>query len=485
VCSSDLGSTGRPKGIVQTQGGFRYLVEWFAAHFGLAPGERVAQWISVGHDPCYVEVWSGLAAGATLSIAPPEIRQDPVRLHGWIGSEDIAVIQMTPSLCRQLLDREIGGAAAAALAGRSALRAVLLTGEALPVALARQWLDHFGLRPALHNVYGPTESILVTSQRVDTVEAAAVAIPVGAPVAGCRLFVLDGNGEACPTGVPGEIFVRSPFLASGYHGMPQATAAAFGQNPLHACYPDRVYRTGDLGRWRADGTLELRGRADRQVKLRGQRLEPEEVEAALARHPTIAECAVGLRTAVDGGEQLVGYAVVRGDIAASALREWLRGELPSFMVPDLLVLVAALPRTATGKVDHGALAGIAAAVPDRGAAAAAPESGDEQLVAAVFAECLGREQVGRHDDFFESGGHSLLAARAANRLREHYLIDIRVRDVFTHPTVAGLAGFVAEQRGRQEQVDFVAQLHQLLEQVHSVSDEEAARLLSDLAHPSA
>ncbi|HLX09397.1 MAG TPA: amino acid adenylation domain-containing protein [Thermoanaerobaculia bacterium] len=479
------GSTGRPKGIVQTQGGFRYLVEWFAAHFGLAPGERVAQWISVGHDPCYVEVWSGLAAGATLSIAPPEIRQDPVRLHGWIGSEDIAVIQMTPSLCRQLLDREIGGAAAAALAGRSALRAVLLTGEALPVALARQWLDHFGLRPALHNVYGPTESILVTSQRVDTVEAAAVAIPVGAPVAGCRLFVLDGNGEACPTGVPGEIFVRSPFLASGYHGMPQATAAAFGQNPLHACYPDRVYRTGDLGRWRADGTLELRGRADRQVKLRGQRLEPEEVEAALARHPTIAECAVGLRTAVDGGEQLVGYAVVRGDIAASALREWLRGELPSFMVPDLLVLVAALPRTATGKVDHGALAGIAAAVPDRGAAAAAPESGDEQLVAAVFAECLGREQVGRHDDFFESGGHSLLAARAANRLREHYLIDIRVRDVFTHPTVAGLAGFVAEQRGRQEQVDFVAQLHQLLEQVHSVSDEEAARLLSDLAHPSA
>jgi amino acid adenylation domain-containing protein len=480
------GSTGRPKGIVQTQGGFRYLVEWFVAHFGVAPGQRVAQWISVGHDPCYVEVWSALAAGATLSIAPPEIRQDPVRLHRWIGSEEIAVIQMTPSLCRQILDRETDGPAGEALAGRSSLGAVLLTGEALPVVLARQWLFRFGERPALHNVYGPTESILVTSQHVEAIDPAAIAIPVGAPVAGCRLFVLDGNGEACPTGVPGEIFVRSPFLASGYHGMPQATGEAFVQNPLHASYSDRVYRTGDIGRWCADGTLELRGRADRQVKLRGQRLELEEVEAALMRHPAIAECAVGLRLAADGGEQLVGYAVARGELAASALREWLRGELPPYMVPDRLVFVAALPRTATGKIDHGALAAAAApAGADHGAEMDEPESSDEQWVGAVFAECLSRERVGRREDFFDSGGHSLLAARLANRLREHYLIDVRVRDVFNHPTVAGLAGFIAAQRGRQEQIDFVAQLHQLLEQVHSVSDEDAAKLLSDLAHPSA
>ncbi|HVR07010.1 MAG TPA: amino acid adenylation domain-containing protein, partial [Thermoanaerobaculia bacterium] len=369
------GSTGLPKGIVQTHGGFRYLIEWFGRHFRLVPGQRVAQWISVGHDPCYVEIWSALATGATLAIAPPEIRQDPARLHRWIADAEVAVIQMTPSLCQQILDLAV---ARPAPPGLPALASVLLTGEALPVALARRWLDHFGERPALHNVYGPTESILVASQQVTEVEPHQAFIPVGTPLPGCRIFVLDSNGEACPIAVAGELYIRSPFLARGYHGMPEATAAAFGQNPLHTSYPDRVYRSGDLGRWRADGTLELRGRVDRQVKLRGQRLELAEIEAALARHPAVEECAAQLSTVADD-PRLVGYVVARGDLAAGALREWLRGELPLFMVPSFLVFLTVLPRTPTGKIDYGSLPGVASAMPEAGEPFEAPVSHEEQL----------------------------------------------------------------------------------------------------------
>jgi amino acid adenylation domain-containing protein len=479
------GSTGQPKGIVQTHGGFRHLIEWYADRFRIDPGKIVAQWIAVGHDPCYVEVWSALVTGATLAVAPAEIRRDPAALHRFLGEEAIAVIQMTPSLCRQILGFEI---ARGARAGLPALEAVLLTGEALPVPLARDWLAHFGPRPALHNVYGPTESILVTSHHVAAVDPAAVSIPVGAPVAGCRIFVLDGNGEACPLGVPGELYVRSPFLASGYHGMPEATARAFVQNPL-AAYPDRVYRTGDFGRFRADGTLEFRGRADRQVKLRGQRLELGEVEAVLARHSGVEGCAVELQTSLDGDQRLVAWAVTRDGLTAAELRAWLARELPPFMVPGSLLLPAALPRTATGKVDYAALRDLPVEEPQPGAGEEpldeAPEAAEEEIVGALFAEYLRRDRVGRREDFFALGGHSLLAALVANRLREHYLLDLRVRDVFTHPTVAGLAGFIAGERRRREEAGFADRLQQALAQVRDLSEEDAGRLLSSLAEPAA
>ncbi len=482
------GSTGQPKGIVQTHGGFRHLIEWYADHFQIAPGKIVAQWIAVGHDPCYVEVWSALVTGATLSVAPAEIRRDPAALHHFLGEEAIAVIQMTPSLCRQILDFEIARGAGDGMIGLPALEAVLLTGEALPVPLARDWLAHFGPRPALHNVYGPTESILVTSHHVAAVDPATISIPVGAPIAGCRIFVLDGSGEACPLGVPGELYVRSPFLASGYHGMPEATARAFVQNPL-AVYPDRVYRTGDFGRFRADGTLEFRGRADRQVKLRGQRLELGEVEAVLARHPGVEECAVEVQTSPDGDQRLAAWAVTRDGLTVVELRAWLARELPPFMVPGSLLLPASLPRTATGKVDYAALRDLPVEEPRAGEQEEpldeAPASAEEEIVGALFAEYLRRDRVGRREDFFALGGHSLLAALVANRLREHYLLDLRVRDVFTHPTPAGLAGFIACERRRREEAGFADRLQQALAQVHDLSEEDAGRLLSSLAEPSA
>ena len=477
------GSTGRPKGIVQTHGGFRYLVEWFGRHFEIAPGKRVGQWISVGHDPCYVEVFSALCHGGTLCVTPPGIRQDAALLRSWIGEEAIALIQMTPSLCQQVLELERTRPGSG---GLPALEAVLLTGEALPVSLAQGWLDCFGRTPALYNVYGPTESILVTSHRVERPGPGQTAIPVGTAVPGCRIFVVDGNGEACPTGVIGELYVRSPFLAAGYHGMPEATASAFVQNPLHALYPDRVYRTGDLGLWRPDGTLELRGRTDRQVKLRGVRIELAEIEAVLLRHEDVQECAVELRQ-LDGedrgdhGEQrLDAYVVARDGLGADTLREWLRQELPPSMVPGALVFLAAMPRTATGKLDRAALPAAEIA---SGRVYQEPATDAERFVAGLFAEHLPIERAGREDDFFELGGHSLLAARIVNRVRDHYFIDAHVRDLFTHRTVAGLARFVESrhaggQAGGQD--GFRDQVAQLLEQVGNLTEQDAERLLAEI-----
>jgi amino acid adenylation domain-containing protein len=466
------GSAGQPKGILQTHGGFRYLVEWFGDHFQIAPGKRIGQWIAVGHDPCYVEIFSTLCHGGTVCIAPPEIRQDPALLRSWIGAQQIALIQMTPSLCQQILELERPESS-----GLAALEAVLLTGEVLPVKLAQGWRDHFGPTPALYNVYGPTESILVTTHRVEKVEPGQTAISAGAVVPGCRIFIVDANGEACPTGVAGELYVRSPFLATGYHGMPEATASAFLQNPLHAAYPDRVYRTGDLGCWRADGTLELHGRLDRQIKLRGLRVELSEIEAVLQRHEKVRECAVELQTLANGDQRLVGYVVPAGDLDAGALREWMRQELPLFMVPSAVLLLADMPRTATGKLDRGALpvAEIASARVYR-----EPATGVERFVADLFSTHLRRERVGREDDFFELGGHSLLAARIVNRLREHYFIDAQVRDVFTHRTVAELARLVESRTGGDEGAGRRDQIARLLEQVGSLSERDAEKALAQV-----
>ncbi|MBN1204185.1 MAG: amino acid adenylation domain-containing protein [Myxococcaceae bacterium] len=463
------GSTGKPKGIVQTHGGFHYLIRWFSERFGIQPGQPIAQWISVGHDPCYVEVFGALCSGATVTVAPRDLRQEPTRVLQWLKDERISLVQMVPSFCRELL----------ALAGEEApadLRAVLLTGEDLPIALAAAWRKRFGERTRLWNVYGPTESILVTSHAIEHLNPERLRVPVGTPVDGCRLFVIDGEGQACATGVPGEIFVRSPFLAAGYHGMPELTERAFVQNPLHDDYPDRVYRTGDLARWLPDGTLELLGRTDGQVKIRGLRVEISEVEAVLGRRPEVEECAV---VVLDerGTQRLVAYAVPAGEASAATVLAALGEELPRFMVPSALVWLEAMPRLANGKIDRQHLRALNV---EAGRPYEVPQGQLERTVAGIFAELLGldAEGVGRHDDFFVLGGHSLLATRLVNRLRSSEGVDFYVQHVFGHPTVAQLAEFLAAKKPTGDASDLENRLATLLSRVEDLSDADTERLLS-------
>jgi amino acid adenylation domain-containing protein len=473
------GSTGRPKGVVLTHGGFRYVVEWFAERFGLAPGKSVAQWISVVHDPCYVEVFGALVAGATVAVPSPTMRQDPALVAEWIEREGISLIQMVPSFCRQLLELDSVRTRSMRLAS---LDAVLLVGEELPVQLARTWRRRFGDRPQLWNVYGPTESILVTAQEVDAATARRRTIPVGTPVDGCRLFVLDANDEACPIGVPGMIFIRSPYLALGYHGMPEDTEAAFIQNPLHDRYPDRVYRSGDLGVWLADEMLAFLGRADRQVKIRGLRVELSEIEATLRRHPAVREGAVVLQPRSDADDPaIIAFAELADEASDAALQAWLEERLPVFMVPRTVTVLERLPRTTTGKIDRRALATVASKSRVGGARRYQPPANEiEAAVASLYAELLGVERAGRLDGFFDLGGSSLLAAKLVNRLRGRLSVSLYVQHLFSHPTVAALASLIAEPRATDDGASSPEALSRLLEEVTEMSDVEAAGLLTQL-----
>jgi amino acid adenylation domain-containing protein len=465
------GSTGRPKGIVQTQGGFHYVIRWFGERFGIQPGRAIAQWISVGHDPCYAEVFGALCFGATVTVVPRELRQEPARVLRWLEEQRISLAMMVPSFCRELLSLIEGDGELAHL------ETILLTGEHLPVALASAWRERFGERARMWNLYGPTESIVVTSHPIDRVDPEQPRVPVGVPVDGCRLFVLDAEGQACATGVPGEIFVRSPFLAIGYHDMPEATERVFIQNPLHDDYPDRVYRTGDLARWLPDGTLDFLGRADGQLKIRGLRVELSEIEAVIGGRPEVEECAVVFLDEL-GAQRLVAYAVAADEAEAASVLAALGAELPRFMVPSALVWLEAMPRLANGKIDRQQLRGLALQAPE--SPYVAPRGALEGSIASAFCEVLQLDasRIGRHDDFFALGGHSLLAARLVNRLRESEGVDFYVQHLFGHPTVAQLARFLSARRPSGGIDELEAQLAALLAHVQALSDDETEHLLS-------
>jgi acyl carrier protein len=275
-----------------------------------------------------------------------------------------------------------------------------------------------------------------------------------------QLLVLTPAGRLAGIGEVGEVVVRTPYLARGYLNDAALTAARFRPNPATGDPADRVYFTGDLGRWRADGVVELAGRADRQVQVRGFRVEPGEVEAALAAHPAVRAAAVVPRDAADGGRTLVAYVVAGVDDAAAELRPWLSERLPGYMVPSAFVAMGALPLTANGKLD-------AAALPDPEPAAAAehvaPRTAAEQVVAEIWAEVLHVDRVGAEDDFFALGGHSLLATQVLSRVEQAFGVKLPVRALFEEPTVAALAARL-ESSAEGTLADALAELDALSEE---------------------
>src|SRR6185312_12305893 len=337
------GSTGRPKGIRMPHRGLYQFVGWFQETFRLSPGRRMAQWASLAYDASYCEIFAALTGGATLCVAGGDLRRDPVAVASWVAAEGIDVLQVVPSFCRQLLSM-----AAEPLAGLSWM---LVAGEVLPAELARNWLRRYGESPRLCNLYGPAESILASWQAVDEVEAESRLVPVGRPLAGRRVVVADVEGRLCPAGVKGELWVTGRYLMSGYTSGASATEAVLVPDPWSGEADSFAYRTGDLGRWRADGRLEFWGRRDNQVKVRGMRVELEEIESVLERAPGLRECAVAWRGAGGGEPRLVAY-VAGQESAAGEWRRWASERLPDYMVPAQWVEVDELPRTTSGKVDR-------------------------------------------------------------------------------------------------------------------------------------
>ncbi|MEU4232965.1 amino acid adenylation domain-containing protein [Nonomuraea sp. NPDC026600] len=412
------GSTGTPKGVAVEHAGLAARVRWMRDEYGLRPGDRVVQLASLSFDTHAEELYPALTCGATVVLVPDGGATLPDLLA---GRPDITVLDLPTAYFHHLVDL------IDEIAWPPALRLVVIGGEQVHAASLTRWRRRFGDRVRLVNTYGPTETTIVATA-TDLAGDPDPHPPIGRPIHATTVRVLDPHSAPTPPGAPGELYIGGPGVARGYLGLPELTAQRFVRLPDGG----RYFRTGDRVRLRPDGLLEFLGRADEQVKVRGFRIEPGEVEHCLRTHPDVRQAAVVAR---DG--ELVAYVV--GE--AAELAEHVAGRLPPYLVPAHWVVLDALPLTANGKLDRGAL-------PEPGRAAGTdatpPRSDAEELVADVWAEVLGADKVGAFDDFFALGGHSLLAIRVAARLRAIAGVDLPIRTLFARRTVAELARAVEE-----------------------------------------
>ncbi|RKH35463.1 amino acid adenylation domain-containing protein [Corallococcus praedator] len=405
--------------------------------------EQVARIESLGVDEVACLIDFGVDTDAVLASLPAldAVRQRSERdfllqaqdggtVTAQLERHGVTHLQCTPSLAQALL---LEPGAPGALAG---LERLMVGGEALPPELAARLRDTVG--GALINMYGPTETTIWSSTH--RVDGAPGPVPIGTPIANTSLYVLDAALLPAPIGVPGELFIGGAGVARGYHARPELTAERFLPDPFGGHPGARMYRTGDRARWRSDGTVEFLGRVDHQLKVRGFRVEPGEIESALVRHPGVAQAVVVAREDVPGSARLVAYVVPGPDAALSveALRAFARRSLPEHLVPSAVVVLEALPLTPNGKVDRKALPAPEGAR-DVAREYVAPRTETERRVAELWASLLGVERVGVEDDFFALGGHSLLATRAASRIRESFGVDLLLRELFESATPAALA----------------------------------------------
>ena len=435
------GSTGQPKGVEIPHRALTNHMAWMSRAFPLGEGGSVLQKTPFGFDASVWEFWAPLLEGARLVMARPGGHGDPAYLVETIAREGITTIQLVPLLLRALLDEP-------GLERCASLRRVYVGGEALAAELVERLKARLDVEVV--NLYGPTETCIQSVIHVAEPPFDAPGVPIGRPVANDRAYVLDEALRPVPAGVVGELCIGGAGLARGYLRRPGLTAEKFVPDPVSGVPGARLYRTGDLARLGADGEVRYVGRADFQVKVRGHRVEPGEVEAALLTHPSVREAVV-----IAADDRLAAYVVPAEGAAPSpaGLRDHLRAVLPDPLVPTAWVVLDRLPLTPHGKVDRAALpAPEAAADPS---AHAAPRTPTEEVLAGLWATLLGVERVGVNDDFFALGGHSLLATQVMSRLRQALRVDLPLRELFDAPTVARLAERVDAARASAEGMDDV------------------------------
>jgi amino acid adenylation domain-containing protein len=430
------GSTGRPKGVMVSHRAIVNRLLWMQDEYGLAPGDTVLQKTTFSFDVSVWEFFWPLVTGARLVVARPEGHRDAAYLARTVCDEGVTAMHFVPSMLTAFLD-EPGVAAC------RSLRHVICSGEALPGALC----DRFFARSAaaLHNLYGPTEAAVDVTYWPCDRRAPRASIPIGRPIANIRMHVLDAEGRPSPVGVPGHLMIGGVGLARGYCGRPGLTADRFVPDPLAVAPGARLYRTGDRARYLADGALDFLGRLDHQVKLRGQRIEPGEIESALVTHPGVRASAVVLAGDTPDEQQLVAY--VEGDaaVADAELRAHLLRSLPQYMVPAAFVRLDAIPLSPAGKLDRRALP--APGTPSPRAAATPPRTPSERIVAGVWRDVLALRENGEidvHANFFELGGHSLRANQVVSRLQAQHRVALPLQAMFDAPTIAGLAARIDE-----------------------------------------
>ena len=426
------GSTGSPKGVEIPHRGILRLL-FGISYARLGPGETVLHASSPSFDLTTFELWGPLLHGGRCAlfsgrVPTPDALRDLIEKHG------VTTMWLTGSLFNSIVD-----AAPEALRG---VQQLLVGGEALSVPHVRRAAEALPSTQII-NGYGPTEATTFACcyHMPGPPEADATSIPIGRPIANTRVYVLDRNLRLVPIGVPGELWIAGDGLARGYVNRPQLTAERFVVHRLSETLEERLYRSGDVVRWLANGTLEFLGRLDDQVKLRGYRVELGEIETTLARHPRVLEVAVVVRPGRDGDKRLVAYAVADGAVVSRDLREFLSSKLPEYMVPKAFVVLDRLPLSANGKVDRRALP-----EPDERAelvqAPVEPRDELERELAEIWRDVLSVGRVGIRDNFFDLGGHSLLAVRMFAWLEERLGARLPLATLFEAPTIEGLAALI-------------------------------------------
>ncbi len=435
------GSTGTPKGVMVEHSSVLNMLTAHAGMCGLTARDRVLQFASFGFDSSVAEIFPAWSVGATVVLRQAEFDLD--QFGSFLNRHRISVVDLPTAVWQQWSDSLSSGAEAVA----ESLRLVIVSGESLQSRDAQKWFSHPGSsRIALLNNYGPTEATVNATAYV--IEPSRLsddqAIPIGRPIANTQIYLLDRRGEPVPPGVEGEIYIGGTGVARGYLNRPQWTAERFLRDPFSADPNARMYKTGDLGRWLADGNLEFRGRNDFQVKIRGFRIELGEIEAVLSACVGVREALVIAREDVPGDKRLVAYLVADAGVPlqAAELRTALSMRLPEYMLPSAFVALAAMPLTANGKLDRKALP-----APDATSLVVreyeAPQGEIETALAAIWQNLLKVPRVGRQDHFFELGGHSLLAVQLVSRIRAALGVELPLRAVFAGPSLGALAGAVA------------------------------------------
>ncbi|KYF66720.1 non-ribosomal peptide synthetase [Sorangium cellulosum] len=433
------GSTGEPKGVGVTHRGIAGYTRSVCEALGIEPGLHFATVSTLSADLGNTSIFGALATGGCLHVIGYETATDGRLFSEYYRRWPIDVLKIVPSHLSALLDTGEG----AAVLPR---RLLVLGGEALPLALVER-IAALSSGCAVANHYGPTETTvgaLVQPLRALRDRRGCASVPIGRPLTSAEAYVLDERLEPAPAGTVGELYLGGAGLARGYLGQPDLTAERFVPHPFGE--GARLYRTGDRARYRPDGAIEFMGRRDHQVKIRGYRVELGEIEARVREHPGVGQAVVVIAAREDGavGPRIVAYVVPReGALDEASLRAFLRDRLPEYMHPSDLVLLRALPLTANGKVDRRALPSPAAR---RRREYVAPRTPVEEALAAIWADVLGRPQVGVEDDFFELGGHSLMAIPLMHRIQQALGGSLSLMAIFEAPTVAGLARLLAAER---------------------------------------
>jgi amino acid adenylation domain-containing protein len=431
------GSTGKPKGVLVNHAN---VVRLFAATDSWYHFNSQDVWTlfhSYAFDFSVWEIWGALLYGGRLVVVPYLVTRSPESFYELLCQEQVTVLNQTPSAFRQLIQAEqsIG------TANDLSLRLVIFGGEALELQSLQPWFDRHGdSSPQLVNMYGITETTVhVTYRPLSKADLHDTASVIGRLIPDLQVYLLDQNLQPVPIGVRGEMYVGGAGVTRGYLNRPELTQQRFISNPFAEVGGSRLYRTGDLARYLPNGELEYLGRIDNQVKIRGFRIELGEIEGLLAQHPAVWENVVVVPEDEPGDKRLVAYVVLKVEQSATVpeLRQFLGNQLPSYMIPNALVLLKSLPLTSNGKIDRRALP-----KPDLDSTQlekfVAPRSPIEEMLAQIWTQVLKIEQVGIHDNFFELGGHSLLATQLVSRIRNVFKVELPLRELFTNATVAQL-----------------------------------------------